>query len=93
MTALVLLLTATEDTGLDGMTPTDPAQVLDLIPAGRKRLAMIAGADHMELGGRRASSEAQVAGRIAAEFLTQLRTGFGPSQLALPADLALIRDR
>ena len=91
--APVLLLTGPEDRMRGGDDPENRMRVLDLMPAGNKRLGVIAGADHGELGGRRASPEGQVAGVIAGEFLTQLRTGLGPSRLKLDPKIAVIRDR
>lgn len=91
--APVLLLTGPEDRMRGGDEPLNRMRVLDLMPAGNKRLGVIAGADHGELGGRRPSPEGQVAAVIAAEFLTQLRTGLGPSRLKLDPNIAVIRDR
>lgn len=91
--APVLLLTGPEDRTPGGDAPENRMRVLNLMPAGNKRLGVIAGADHSELGGRRPSPEGQVAAVIAAEFLTQLRTGLGPSRLRLDPKIAVIRDR
>jgi pimeloyl-ACP methyl ester carboxylesterase len=91
--APVLLLTGPEDRMSGGDYPENRMRVLDLMPAGNKRLGVIAGADHGELGGRRASPEGLVAGSIAQEFLTQMRTGLGPSRLRLDPKIAVIRDR
>jgi len=91
--APVLILTGTEDSGIDGTTPQSRMQVFDLVPPGQKRLGVVVGADHLELGGRRASTEGEVAAAIAGEFLVQLRQGWAASSLDMPASLAQIQDR
>lgn len=68
----VLLVTGTEDAGLDGSWETR----LDAwhgLPAGHKRLAVLDGAAHRELGGRGGTPAEADAGRVVGEFLRQLR--------------------
>lgn len=91
--APVLMLTGSEDDGFGGITPQSRAQAFALLPPGRKRLGIVTGADHLELGGRRASAEARVAAMIAGEFLHHLRTGWTASTLDLSRQSAVIRER
>jgi pimeloyl-ACP methyl ester carboxylesterase len=91
--APVLVLTGTEDSGLDGTTPQSRMQVFTLLPPGKKRLGVVVGADHFELAGRRGSSEGEVAAAIAGEFLVQLRRGWVASSPDMPRRLAQVQDR
>ena len=73
----VLMMTGTRDDGPDGNWTTRLA-AFDGLPPGRKRLAVIAGATHLDLGGRRMPAPVRdAAPAVAAAFLPAVRRG-GP---------------
>lgn len=73
----VLMITGTEDRSVDGGYETRLSTFDGLMP-GRKRLAVIEGASHRDLGGNSRDIGALV-GVIAVEFLRQIRPGpWGP---------------
>lgn len=78
----VLMLTGTRDAGPDGTPWENRLIAFDGLPDGRKRLAVIEGANHFNLGGLGNRPAQALAAAVAAEFLTQLRTGWLPSALA-----------
>jgi alpha-beta hydrolase superfamily lysophospholipase len=77
----VLMLTGTRDDGPDGTPWQNRLVAFAGLPAGEKRLAIIAGATHFHLGGRGNPAAQSLAAAVAAEFLGQLRTGWAPSSL------------
>jgi alpha-beta hydrolase superfamily lysophospholipase len=80
--APMLLLTGTEDAGLDGSSWHDRTDAFNALPPGRKRLAVITGANHFELGGVRGRREGRLAADVVAEFLGHIRSGWGPSRMS-----------
>ncbi len=72
VTAPVLMLTGTEDDGYDGSWQTR-LTAWEGLPPGQKRLAVIEGASHFNLGGRGNASLQNKAGRLAGEYLRHLR--------------------
>jgi alpha-beta hydrolase superfamily lysophospholipase len=88
VTSPVLMLTGTRDSGLDGDWRTRLAAFAGL-PPGMKRLAIIEGATHLALGGRGSDASHTTAGRVAAEFLRDIRTGWGRSRLAADPGLEI----
>lgn len=78
----VLMLTGTRDDGPDG-TPWENRQIaFDGLPPGQKRLAVIDGASHFNLGGLGNRPAQRLAVGVVAEFLQQVRQGWAPSRLA-----------
>lgn len=82
--APVLMLTGTRDHGLDGTDWQNRLTAFANLPPGRKRLAVIDGASHFNLGGIGNQSAQRVAGAVTGEFLRQLRGGWAPSALQEP---------
>jgi pimeloyl-ACP methyl ester carboxylesterase len=72
--APVLMITGTRDSGADGDWSTRLA-AFDGLPAGRKRLAVIEGATHLNLGGLGNAAAQGIAGELAREFLVSVRQG------------------
>lgn len=77
----VLMVTGTRDDGFDGKW-TDRLVAFENLPDGKKRLVVITGADHMNLGGRRNQQAQTLAARAVTEFLGHLENGWTPSALA-----------
>jgi hypothetical protein len=69
------MLTGTRDSGLDGDWRTRLA-AFEGLPPGHKRLAIIAGATHLALGGRGDGAVAESSGRVVAAFLRELALGW-----------------
>jgi pimeloyl-ACP methyl ester carboxylesterase len=82
--APVLMITGTRDDGLDGSGWQARLTAFANLPPGQKRLAVIDGANHFNLGGIGNPAAQRTAGAVAGEFLRQLRTGWGPSALQQP---------
>ncbi len=77
ITKPVLMITGTRDSGVDGGYQTR-LSAFDGLPPGKKRLAVIAGASHMNLGGRGGGPLVDLVPRIVLAFLGDLsaaRTG------------------
>lgn len=70
----VLIVTGTEDRSVDGGFETRIATFTSL-PSGKKRLAIIDGANHAELGGRDNGPVGDMVGALAAEFTRQVKPG------------------
>ncbi|OYU48997.1 MAG: hypothetical protein CFE31_06335 [Rhizobiales bacterium PAR1] len=70
----VIIITGTEDRSVDGGFETRISTFTSL-PPGKKRLAIIDGANHAELGGRDRGSVGETVGALAAEFARQVRPG------------------
>lgn len=66
----VLIVTGTRDRAVNGPYQTR-LTTFEGLPAGRKRLALIDAADHIELGGRGNSNVGEIVGQLAAEFAYQ----------------------
>lgn len=81
VTKPVLMITGTRDDGFGGETWQDRLVAYDGLAAGQKRLAVIAGATHFNLGGRGNPAAQAQAAAVVAEFLRQLQTGWTPSAL------------
>lgn len=80
----VLMLTGTEDDGPDGTPWRNRLIAFDGLPAGKKRLAVIDGANHFNLGGLGNRPAQRLAAAAATEFLRQMRDGWAPSALRRP---------
>ena len=81
ITEPVLMITGTKDKGVDGDYTTRLSS-FDGLPKGQKRLAIIEGANHMNLGGRRSKQTREVMIELIDEFLLQVQSGsFEPSQV------------
>jgi pimeloyl-ACP methyl ester carboxylesterase len=76
----VLMITGTKDEtfGEDWQTRLVAFRGL---PAGQKRLAIVTGATHLNLGGRGNRKVQGLAAEVAAEFLRQIATGWEASRL------------
>ncbi len=70
----VLMVTGTLDRGIDG-DYTTRAAAFDSLPAGRKRLAVIKGATHMNVGTRGNRALAGLVPKIVLAFLADIRAG------------------
>jgi predicted dienelactone hydrolase len=84
VTRPVLMLTGTRDDGFDGTGWQTRLTAFDGLPPGRKRLAVIDGASHFNLGGLGNRAAQRLAAAAAGEYLRQLRHGWAPSALARP---------
>lgn len=88
VTAPVLMITGTRDNEPDRGGWQNRTLAFDGLPPGRKRLAVIDGATHFNLGGLGNRAAQRRASAVAAEFLGHLREGWRPSTTA-DAGLAL----
>lgn len=78
----VLMVTGTEDDGFDG-TWRDRIVAFENLPAGNKRLVIIDGASHFNLGGRRNEGAQSRAADAITAFLEQMQTGWTASALSM----------
>jgi predicted dienelactone hydrolase len=76
----VLMITGTQDESYD-QDPRSRLTAFRGLPAGQKRLAVIPGATHLNLGGLGNRTAQRLAGDVAAEYLRHIATGWGPSSL------------
>jgi predicted dienelactone hydrolase len=76
----VLMITGTQDESFDQGWRSRLTAFRGL-PAGQKRLAIVPGATHLNLGGRGNRTAQGLAADVAAEFLRQIATDWGPSSL------------
>lgn len=86
----VLLITGTEDRSVDGGYETR-LSTFESLPLGQKRMAVIDGADHMELGGKGNARVGRLVGEIAVEFARQIRPG--PYQIAMRRAGVTVREK
>ena len=70
----VILITGTEDRSVDGGFETR-ISTFTALPPGKKRLAIIDGANHSELGGRDRGPVGETVGAMAVEFARQVKPG------------------
>lgn len=82
--APVLMITGTRDNGLDGSDWQVRLTAFANLPPGQKRLAVIDGASHFNLGGIGNLSAHRTAGAVTGEFLQQLCSVWAPSALQQP---------
>jgi alpha-beta hydrolase superfamily lysophospholipase len=85
----VLMLTGTRDDGFDGTDWTARLAAFEGLPPGRKRLAVIAGANHFNLGGLGNRGAQRLAGQVTAEFLRMLQLGWTPTALGAASGLTI----
>lgn len=85
----VLMLTGTRDHGFGGDTWEGRLVAFQGLPPGKKRLAVVEGANHLNLGGfgnRRAQAKLAA---VTEEFLRQLLDGWAPTALGAEPGLAI----
>lgn len=84
----VLMVTGTEDKGVDGSYLTR-LSAFEGLPVGHKRLAVVAGGSHMNMGGRGAGAAPRLVLSIISDFLREIRT----DNLSLPASTQAVTYR
>jgi pimeloyl-ACP methyl ester carboxylesterase len=82
--APVLMITGTRDNSFDGSDWQARLTAFAGLPPGQKRLAIIDGASHFNLGGTGNRAAQRMAASVAGEFLRQMRGGWAPSALHQP---------
>lgn len=81
VTAPVLMVTGTRDSGVDGDWTTR-LQAFRSVPPGRKRLVVIEGATHLAIGGIGGARAQEATAQAVGEFLRQMRHGWAASGLS-----------